>query len=236
MPRSSTSKPDDTPAKARAGRRAWEQARQEQTRAALVDAATTVFVRDGFAPTTIVSITEEAGVSNGTFYNYFRTKEEILRAVIERIHASFHAGTPSALDAPSIERPRRRRRKHTYDELRERVERSNRRFLSNYREHASFFILLDEVPRVDPELNEVRKGLRRRIVDNNKRFIETLQREGLADPTLDAWHAASALGAMVDRFAYLWFVVGEEFDEELAVQTLTAFWLNSLGIKPTPTT
>jgi AcrR family transcriptional regulator len=231
MPRSTTPNADKPARKPRAGRRAWEQARQEQTRAALVDAATTVFVRDGFAPTTIVAITEEAGVSNGTFYNYFRTKEEILRAVIERIHASFYAGTPSALDAPPLDRPRRRR-KHSYDELRDRVERSTRRFLTNYREHASFFILLDEVPRVDPELTEVRKALRRHVVDNTARFIETLQREGLVDRSLDAFHAASALNAMVDRFAYLWFVVGEPFDEETSVRTLTTFWLNALEITP----
>jgi AcrR family transcriptional regulator len=207
---------------------------------ALVDAATTVFVRDGFAPTAISTITDEAGVSKGSFYNYFRTKEDILRAVIERIHASFYAGTPSAIDAPPMAR-KRRRKKHTYEELYERLERSNRRFLHNYREHAAFFQLLDEVPRVDPELTEMRKALRARIVNNNTRFIESLQDEGLADPTLQAWHAASALGAMIDRFAYLWFVVGEEFDEETAVRTLTVFWLNALGIhanggSPTPAT
>src|SRR5438094_74240 len=106
---------EDRPPKERSGRRAWEYARQEQTRAALVDAATTVFVRDGFAPTTIATITEEAGVSKGSFYNYFRTKEDILRAVIERIHASFYSGTPSATDAPPLPRERRRRT-HTYEE------------------------------------------------------------------------------------------------------------------------
>src|SRR6516165_8443735 len=76
--------------RSRDGRRAWEQRRQEQTRFSLVEAATTVFVRDGFAATTIAGITEEAGVSTGSFYNYFRTKEDILRAVVERIHASFY--------------------------------------------------------------------------------------------------------------------------------------------------
>jgi AcrR family transcriptional regulator len=222
---------DDEPPKARAGRRAWEQRRQEQTRLALVDAATTVFVRDGFGATTIAGITDEAGVSTGSFYNYFRTKEDILRAVIERIHASFYGGTPSALDAPR----RRRARPHhepTYEELYARLERSNRRFLNNYRQHAAFLQLLDEVPRVDPQLNQTRKMLRGRIVDNNTRFIESLQKDGLADPSLDAWHAASALGAMVDRFAFLWFVTGEPFDEETSVRTLTLFWLNALGISP----
>jgi len=193
-----------------------------------------VFVRDGFAPTTIATITEEAGVSTGSFYNYFKTKDDMLRAVIEKIHASFYAGTPSAIDAPqrSVD-PTAPRKKHTYDELYARLERSNRRFLANYREHADFLALLEEVRRVAPELNEMRKGLRGRVLDNNTRFIEMLQQEGLADPTLDAFHVASALGAMIDRFAFLWFVTGQPYDEEIAVRTLTVVWLNALRIEPT---
>jgi AcrR family transcriptional regulator len=235
MPPSSGSNVDDpTPSKRRAGRRSWEQARQEQTRSSLLEAATTVFVRDGFAATTIADITDEAGLSTGSFYNYFRTKEDILRAVVERIHSSFYDGTPSAVDAPptTLERPLARRT-HTYEELYARLERSNRRFLHNYRQHADFLLLLEEVPRIDPTLNDMRRKLRGRIVDNNTRFIEMLQEEGLADRSLDAWHAASALGAMVDRFAFLWFVNGEPFDEEISVHTLTSFWLNALGVRPT---
>jgi AcrR family transcriptional regulator len=234
LPPTPKSNVEEAPApKARAGRRAWEQARQEQTRLALVDAATLVFVRDGFAPTTIATITEEAGVSTGSFYNYFKTKEDILSAVIQKIHASFYAGTPSAIDAPP--RPANataKHKTHTYEELYARLDRSNRRFLANYREHAAFLALLEEVRRVAPELNEMRKGLRGRILDNNVHFIEMLQEEGLADKTLDAFHAASALGAMVDRFAFLWFVTGEPYDEETAVQTLTQLWLNALRITP----
>jgi AcrR family transcriptional regulator len=218
--------------RSRDGRRAWEQRRQEQTRFSLVEAATTVFVRDGFAATTIAGITEEAGVSTGSFYNYFRTKEDILRAVVERIHASFYGGTPSALDATSTLEMGRRYGVHTYDELFERLQQCLRTFLKNYRKHASFLQLLDEIPKVDHQLNEIGRLLRWRIVDSNVRFIETLQKGGLADPGLNAFHAASALGAMMDRFAYLWFVLGEPFDEATSIDLLTTFWLRSLGVAP----
>jgi AcrR family transcriptional regulator len=223
---------EPTPAP-RAGRRAWEQARQEQTRLALIDAATAVFVRDGYAATTIASITTEAGLSTGSFYNYFPTKEDILRAVVERIHDSFYGGTPSAVDAPPLTpNGRRPPRHHTYDELYSRVDRTIRRFLLNYREHASFLMLLDEVRRVTPGLDETRKTLREKILLNNTNFVERLQEEGLADARLDPFHAASALGAMVDRFAFWWFVAGEPFEEEKAVRTLTLLWLNALGVHP----
>jgi AcrR family transcriptional regulator len=56
--------------------------RRVRTREALVAAARTVMARKGVAPTTIADITEEADVGFGTFYNYFTSKEEIVRAVV----------------------------------------------------------------------------------------------------------------------------------------------------------
>jgi hypothetical protein len=38
---------------------------------------------------------------------------------------------------------------------------------------------------------------------------------------------------MIDRFAYVWLVLGEGFDEDLAVDTLTKLWVRALGIPGT---
>jgi AcrR family transcriptional regulator len=57
-----------------------ETAVRARTRALLVDAAVRVFARKGAGAAAIHEITGEAGVANGTFYNYFRTREEILEA------------------------------------------------------------------------------------------------------------------------------------------------------------
>lgn len=64
---------------ARTGRR---DRRRQETRTALVTAARAVMARKGVEPTTIADITDEADVGFGTFYNYFKSKEEIVRAVI----------------------------------------------------------------------------------------------------------------------------------------------------------
>jgi AcrR family transcriptional regulator len=56
-----------------------------RTRALLLDAAIRVFARKGVGATAIHEITAEAGVANGTFYNYFRTREEIAEAASERL-------------------------------------------------------------------------------------------------------------------------------------------------------
>src|SRR5690606_37559851 len=84
------------------------------------------------------------------------------------------------------------------------------------------------------ELREMRKEVRRAFVSRTERSIRRLQDEGVADPGLDAYHTANALGAMVDRFAYIWFVLGESFDFETALKTLSHLWAAGLGIESTP--
>jgi AcrR family transcriptional regulator len=62
--------------------------RREHTRARLVQAARTLFARQGVDATRISEITEEADVGFGSFYNYFDSKEAIVTAVLEEIMAA----------------------------------------------------------------------------------------------------------------------------------------------------
>lgn len=55
-------------------------AKRGRTRQQLLDAATKVFAAHGFEAGSIQEIAAVAGVANGTFYNYFPTKEAILEA------------------------------------------------------------------------------------------------------------------------------------------------------------
>ena len=50
-------------------------ARGRRTRAALLDASRRVFERHGFVNAKISDIATEAGVAQGSFYNYFDSKE-----------------------------------------------------------------------------------------------------------------------------------------------------------------
>ncbi|MEO1233941.1 MAG: TetR/AcrR family transcriptional regulator [Myxococcota bacterium] len=59
--------------------------RRARTRAQLVEAALRVFAGKGLDAATTQDFYEEAGVSRGTFYNYFETKEDVLTAVANRL-------------------------------------------------------------------------------------------------------------------------------------------------------
>ncbi|MEK9967776.1 MAG: TetR/AcrR family transcriptional regulator [Ferrovibrio sp.] len=56
--------------------------RGEQTRRKILDAAQSEIGRRGFAEASISTITAEAGVAQGTFYIYFRSKEDVMRELV----------------------------------------------------------------------------------------------------------------------------------------------------------
>jgi AcrR family transcriptional regulator len=64
---------------------------RERTRALLLDASLRLFAQKGVGATAIHEIAAEAGVANGTFYNYFRTREEVLEAACVRLAESLQA-------------------------------------------------------------------------------------------------------------------------------------------------
>jgi AcrR family transcriptional regulator len=77
--------PDHVPLMARAARRRPEGGVRARTRSLLLDAAVRVFARKGAGAAAIHEIAAEAGVANGTFYNYFRTREELVEAASIRL-------------------------------------------------------------------------------------------------------------------------------------------------------
>lgn len=67
-----------------------EQSR-EQTRQHLLDAAQTLFLRKGFASTSVEDISLAAGYTRGAFYSNFRSKTEILLLLLRRNHEAIMA-------------------------------------------------------------------------------------------------------------------------------------------------
>jgi len=55
---------------------------RQSARSRIMDAAMEIFAQEGFHPASIGRIARKAGVSKGLMYNYFKSKEELLRAII----------------------------------------------------------------------------------------------------------------------------------------------------------
>ena len=59
--------------------------KKQQTRLAIVDVATRLFVEQGYQQTTLAQIAEEADVAPSTFFNYFATKVDIVFSMIDAV-------------------------------------------------------------------------------------------------------------------------------------------------------
>src|SRR4051794_16119653 len=60
----------------------WERKAEERP-GDLLQAALDVFSRHGYRATRLEAVAEEAGVSKGTIYRYFRNKEDLLERALE---------------------------------------------------------------------------------------------------------------------------------------------------------
>lgn len=82
--------------------------RGELTRRKILDAAQHEIGRRGFAEASIATITAEAGVAQGTFYIYFRSKEDVMRELVlhmgRMLRHHLTAATATARDRIEAER------------------------------------------------------------------------------------------------------------------------------------
>lgn len=189
-----------------------------RTRTKLIAAASEVFAERQYLDTNVADIVARAGVSHGTFYTYFRSKEEIFKEVA--------VGLQEVMLATREQAPR-----EAGLSLFDRVERTNRAYLQAYQDHAALFAVVEQVASFNPEFRSIRREIRNGFVERSERSIARMQRDGIVHDDVDPRYAANALGSMVDRFAYVYLVLGEDFDFDESVRTLTLLWARALGIE-----
>src|ERR1700691_4709916 len=61
-----------------------DQSVTERKHDAILDAARTVFSREGYAASSVEDVADEAGIGKGTVYLYFKSKEELYLAALAR--------------------------------------------------------------------------------------------------------------------------------------------------------
>lgn len=73
--------------------------RKEARPGELLAAAQDIFVEKGFSATRVEDVAQRAGVSKGTLFLYFSSKEELFKAVVRQGHASHFHGLSEEVDA-----------------------------------------------------------------------------------------------------------------------------------------
>ncbi|NLA64515.1 MAG: TetR/AcrR family transcriptional regulator [Leucobacter sp.] len=194
-------------------------ARGRRTRNAILHAAREIFEEDGFADARIADIMKRANVSYGSFYNYFESKHEVFREIV-------NSATGEMFLATRAESPQ------TADPV-ERIRYSTERYLEAYGRNTHIMRVIEQVTPYDDHFNTVSLEIRQLFVDRIAHSITRLQNEGLADPHLEPKLAASMLGGMVEHFAKVWFLMGETHDKNTAINTLTRLWAQAIGLTVT---
>jgi AcrR family transcriptional regulator len=184
----------------------------------LVEAAEVVFTRDGYLDAKIADIASTAGVANGSFYTYFDSKEAIFRTVIQVVIDEMYAAATVPEDVEH--------------EAHVRIEHATRAYVRAYEQHAGLMGILEQVATFNPGFREMRRGIRQAFRARTEKGLRRLQREGRIDPDLSPKCTAEALGSMVSNFCYVSFVLGEVYEEEEAVRTVTDLWIRGIGLVP----
>lgn len=192
--------------------------RGRRTKERLVLAALEEFETRGYLETHVGHIVERAGTSHGTFYTYFRSKQEVLQAITHLLASRLLTPDEQSAGPPVT--------------LYDRVARTNRRYFEAYRRNARLMAVIEQVAALDEETRRSRRSVRHAFTERSAAFIERLQVVGAAHEDLDARSVAESLGAMIDRLAYVWMVLGEGRDVDETVHTVTMLWIRAVGADP----
>jgi AcrR family transcriptional regulator len=190
-------------------------ARGREKRELLLRAARTVFEREGFLHTRISDICDEAGISHGSFYTYFSSKEEIFQELIDDIELDVLTPETSPDGADPFHR----------------IKAANRHYLESVRQHAAILNVIEQVVTFDEDARATRDAREMEFAAALERRTREYQDAGLADHRLDPRFAARALGAMVHAVASSMFIEGTtDYELEQATEQLTLLWTNALGM------
>jgi AcrR family transcriptional regulator len=110
--------------------------RGRKTLRLLLDAAAAEFGEKGFHESSVVSITQRAGVALGSFYTYFDSKDSLFRALVQDMSAQVRntIGPVIAAETDRLEGERK----------------GLAEFLSFVRQHKELYRIIDEAEFVDP--------------------------------------------------------------------------------------
>lgn len=184
--------------------------RGRRTRSAVLAAARRAFERHGFDDCTMNDIADAAGVSHGTVYTYFDSKEDLLGQVIDEVLTELDDDLRTAAKDPMT-----------------RIEEANRRYLKAYVDNRRLLSVVEQAAVTDPDLGDRVGQFRRRYHSRVTAALRRLQEQGRVADDIQPDVTATALCAMVEGFSRYWpRPLTDDINE-----TLTRLWVNALGLR-----
>lgn len=194
--------------------------RGRRTRDALISAGREILEQGGLSGFSPETVAQAAGVSYGTFYTYFESKEDLLRTLVRAAAGEMFA---ASLVSPA-----------TADDPYTRIVESNRRYLRAWAEASKVLRLVEQGADSDEAMREMVLEVRELYVTRGEEGLRRMQTAGLADPSLDPRLTAIALGAMVEQVAHVMYSLREPLDENEVVDHLSRLWAAAISLRGRP--
>ncbi|GAA2722273.1 TetR/AcrR family transcriptional regulator [Actinocorallia aurantiaca] len=184
--------------------RTVDPARHAARRRHILDAAAGVFAAKGFESATVSEICKAASVGSGTLFHYFPDKAAIFRALFQEDHELLLA------ELENLDTTDPAAAFWTIVDL----------LAKDVTEPAAGGLIIAVLGRLhlDQELAETLVASEQAALGRLAELITRLQRQGAADPSLPAAHAAQWVSSIIDG---LYLRCGDEdFDPQLELRTL----------------
>lgn len=195
-------------------------ARGRRTRDALLAAGRRLLETRGWPAFTPEQVAQAAGVSYGTFYTYFESKDDLLRLIVRTVAEEMFT---ESLVGPA-----------TADDPYTRIVESNRGYLRAWRTASRVLRLVEQGADSDDTLRRLLLEVRELYVRRGAEGLRRLQEAGLADPELDPRLTAIVLGAMVEQMAHVIYSLREPLDEDEVVNHMSKLWAAAIGLRGRP--
>ena len=186
----------------------------------ILNAAGKLFLEKGYASATVQDVATDAGMLSGSLYYYIDSKEDLLFALVERVHANglLYLDDPGIREGAAVSRLQR-----FIDLWGARIEQN-----------------LDWSLLVEREFRTLSEDRRQRIIEQRSAYERLLRSiiddgvsEGVFDPATDSVVATQVIFQMLN-YTTLWFDPGGRlsFPEVIALER--EFITRGLCVAPTP--
>ena len=188
-----------------------------ETRERMLGSARDVFADRGYQAASVGAITKRADTAHGTFYLYFKNKDDAFGQVLHTIQEQITTDSRAALS------------EDRFDSLAGAI----RGFLVVFVQYRGLMRAFLEGMMLSPEIEASWRAMR---ADFTTRIAHRLEREHAAGAvrTLDPLAAAQALSSMAEWYAFTHLVLGDptspttEDDVDDAVATLADLWYHAV--------
>jgi AcrR family transcriptional regulator len=189
----------------------------KRTHEAIRESARRVIAAKGFFSATVAEITELAGKSPGSFYNYYPSKEALLGELADEFRHEFR-NRLAPLYVPGVDPSVT-------------TENAVRQYWAVYQERLAEMVGIFQLAMINEEFAVRWQSIQTEVIDGLADGIRKAQEDGYARG-LDPLLTASALNASIRGFCYTWLAqsgdVSVALDEDGAIRTLAIIWYHSV--------